>query len=761
MLTRKLLRTAWKYKAQFLSMILMVAIGVGIFVGFNIEWYSLAQDTFGYMEDTGFADYRVFAEEGFSKEDLEKINDIEGVDNATRYLTVNVDVKDDSDKTKALGMTVVDNFGEDSTHFYLVEGKEYDEEESGIWLNDKYAQENNLHIGDEICVTYASQEYTFEIVGLVKSSEYLICVLDENQLMPDFASYGYFFMTPKAFKDMAGYNFYPQINILSDLEKEEMEELVDDAMGRTMLMLSKEENISYAEAEGEMNEGKTMAEVLPELFLAIAILTMITTMNRLTANEKVQIGTLKALGFKDRRILWHYTSYGAFIGTVGIALGILLGYGVGGFVISPTGMMATYIDMPSWELSMPLFVWPVLAVILALLTLISFLSVKQMLAGTAAEALRPLAPKKVRETWIERTRFWERRSFGTKWNFRDVVRHKSRSAMTLLGVAGCTILITGSFGMRDTMDAFMKMMYQDICNYETKINLVEGITKQQAEELAQNYEGDLAAVSSVKVNGEAISFEIYRVEYENYRFVDYDCNLLELGDDGVYVCTRLQDSYAVGDTITFSPYGSSTEYEAKVAGYTRSMMTENIVLTEKYAKEIGVDYTFNTIYTDTAKEDIASDELISGTQSKSAVIDALEVFTTLMDEMVIILIVAALLLGGVVLYNLGVMSYTERYREMATLKVVGFKDRQISKLLISQNDWLTVIGIIIGIPLGVWTVKLLMDKLAGEYEMLAKIYPSSYLLTIALTYGASLIVSFFVAKKNKKIDMVEALKGAE
>lgn len=136
-------------------------------------------------------------------------------------------------------------------------------------------------------------------------------------------------------------------------------------------------------------------------------------------------------------------------------------------------------------------------------------------------------------------------------------------------------------------------------------------------------------------------------------------------------------------------------------------------------------------------------------------------FTEIMDSMVIILVIAAAVLGIVVLYNLGIMSYVERSRELATLKVLGFRNRAIGKLLVSQNIWLTFIGVVIGLPAGVGVLQWLLTALAGEYEMKLMLGPLTYGASILLTFGVSLLVSLMVAKKNKKIDMVEALKGAE
>ena len=133
----------------------------------------------------------------------------------------------------------------------------------------------------------------------------------------------------------------------------------------------------------------------------------------------------------------------------------------------------------------------------------------------------------------------------------------------------------------------------------------------------------------------------------------------------------------------------------------------------------------------------------------------------LMNAMIFLLAVAAVVLGLVVLYNLGVMSYTERYREMATLKVVGFRDRQIGRILIGQNLWLTVLGVLIGLPAGVGVLKYLLTALASEYEMKLTLGPLTYGISIVLTFGVSLLVGWMIARKTRSIDMVEALKGVD
>lgn len=756
MLTRKLFRTAWSYKSQFLSMIVMIAIGIGVFLGFNMEWHSIETNTTSFFESTNYADYRIYSEKGFTEDDVEKIKNIDGVDEATRYLSVNVGIKGTK---KSVTLNVSENYKVST--MLVTNGAEYDKNSDGIWLSDRFAEENKISVGDTLCFVYQGMEISGEVVGLCKSGENMICVADSNQLMPDYATHGFAYISPEKLEKSVGFAFYPQINVISDVKKAELEETVKDVIGTTLQIADKDLHTAYAGAKSEAEEGKTMGSVLPVLFLAIAVLTMVTTMHRIAANEKVQIGTLKALGFRDKKILWHYTSYGLFIGVAGSIVGVALGYGIAAFIMNPTGMMSTYFDLPEWKLTMPVFCIPVIILTVALLTLISFLSTKEMLAGTAADALRPYTPKAMKKSVLEKISFVDKLPFSVKWNIRDILRHKARSAMTLLGVFGCTLLIVGGLGMRDTMDNFLNLLGNDVSNYVTKVNIAETAKNEDALQLCEEINGDWQSTLGISYNGDTTTLEIYSANNDKIHFLTEENEIFNLEDHGVYLCLRLKSTANIGETIEISPYGSEETYKVRVLGYYRSLVSEGMVMSENCAKELGIEYHISTIYTDMVSEDIEATGTISGKQDKDTVMESYDTFLELMNLMVTILIVAAVILGIVVLYNLGIMSYVERKREFATLKVLGFRDRAIGKLLISQNIWLTVIGILLGLPGGALVLKVLVTTLASEYELNVTLGLLSYTVGTLLTLGVSVLVSMAVARKNKKIDMVEALKGAE
>lgn len=740
-------------------MILMVMLGVGMFVGFNMEWASIERNMYSFFDGSNFANYRLVNENGYSEDELKVVAELDGVKAAARFLSVNADVKNSGGDSVSLAVTT--NF--EVSAFVLIDGSAYDKDSTdGIWLSDRYAAENGISIGDTVVFVYRNTEISGTVKGLIKAAEQMICVRDITQLMPDFATHGFAYISPVMYEEAFGFGYYPQINVISKLDKDRISELVNQALEQTTVILTKYDTVAYSQAEGEVSEGKAMGSILPTLFLLIGLLTMVTTMHRLTAKEKTQIGTLKALGFHDGRITFHYTTFALFVAVVGTLLGIGVGYGIAWFIMNPNGMMGTYLDLPEWRLILPHFCVVILVILVLALTAVGLLSVRKMLAGTAADALRPYTPKKVKPMLVERTALFHKLPFGTRWNMRDIVRHKARTAMSLVGIVGCTVLILASFGMKDTMNSFLELYYDNGLNYSSRIFLSETATDAERQKIIDRYDGDFGGSVSVQIDGKTVSLDIYDVGHDKIRIMDENADKIDIIDNGAYICMRLAEQFDlnVGDTFSASPFGTDDNYTLRVAGIFRSV-SENVIISDVYADTLKLPYTIDSVYTDAQKSEITNTESIKSVQSKQMIMDSFETFLSIMDTMIYLLVFGALLLGIIVLYNLGSMSYTERYREMATLKVVGFRDKKIGGLLAGQNLALSAFGILIGIPIGALTLSYLLKTLASEYEMKMAIEVSSYVFTILLTVGMALAVSLLVARKNRKIDMVEALKGQE
>lgn len=778
MLFKKLIRTAWRYKAQFISMILMVAIGIGILVGFNAEWKTIEVNTNKFFNETGLADYTIYNIDSskmynFSLSDINKVNEIDEIDSATRYLSVSVNINKffEGDKESLLNINVIEKYGK-PTSLYFVDGNGYSDNSKGIFLSDQYAAKHKLKLHDKISFSISVYNHIFnfdniEIVGLVKQSEFLICVDGENQLMPDYSVYGFAFITPTLLKEVVGIEYYNQIKIKSSAGQNIITEKINNLFSDTkILVTTKNESVSYAQSRGEMDEGKTMGSFLPILFILIAVLTMVTTMHRITNNERTQIGILQALGFKNRKILFHYLSYGLFIGVLSGVIGIILGFLVCYMIMNPNGTMGTYFDMPYWRMSLPWFTFPLIVLIIGFLVAVTFVSVNKTLTTQAAETLRGTTNKKVRSIAIERTKIWNRLSFTNKWNIRDVFRNKSRSLMTVAGIVGCMVLLVAGLGMKDSMTDFLNILDEKICNYETAITVVDDTQESDIENYISNTlkKADYVSSKAVTFNSDKNirNLEIYNNPNGFIQLIDENNNVLKMRNDGAYVCLNLEKTgYHVGDSVKVYEYGSNSYVEVKIIGTVRSVLSEGMYMTTDYAKTIGLNYTISTIYTDILKQDIDSNSMISSIKSQNELMDTYDTFMEIMNNMIYILELAAVLLAAIVLYNLGIMSYMERYHELSTLKVLGFKDKQISKILVSQNVVLTIIAMIIGFPLGIITLKVMLATLASEYEIKLFLGILTYSVSIILTLSVSILVSLIVANKNKKINMVESLKNAD
>lgn len=751
MLKRKIIRTLLNYKAQMISMLLMIILGVGIFLGCNIEWYSIKTNRTNYYEDTGYPEYRIY-KDSFSLDELQYVKDFSDVKYATRALTVLGSLNNNT----YLMLNVLEDC-QNIKPFYI-DGEVYSNEADGIYLSDLYAKENNIKLNDYLDIEAEGFKIHEPVKGLIKSSEYLICLKDSSQLLPNYKEYAYCYLSPKMITKYLGQAFYNTIYASSKLSTSDFEAEALNVLGASITVLSYQDETGYSGSNGEIEEGKTMALLIPTAFILIAVLTMVTTMARISTNERIQMGVLKSLGFKRKKIARHYSLYGLIIGIIGTLIGCVLAYGIAYYIINPKGPMSTYLDFPSWHLYMPWY--GVLIVILLPITLgiISYLIVNSELKGTACETLKPKREKAVKASYIEKTKFFSKASFQTKWNIRDMLRHKARTIMSIIGVLFSTVLIFACMGMRDTVIDFKNTLYNENYNFENKLTLNSQISNTKALDLASKYEADYEANVAIKFNNKTVVLSIINNSRNLLGIVDEKENRLELKDGGVYVCRRIKDDgYKINKEIDFNLYGSKEIISSKVIGVCLSM-TEGIYMTENTANELGISYKIQTLYTNL---NVMVDSNVSSITTKTELLSAFNTMMEMMDSMIWILILASAILAVVVLYNLASLGYIEKIREMSTLKVIGFTNKEIAKILVVGTIWITVMGLIIGLPLGAYLLDILLRALAGEYEMNMAFGYLSYIVGIVVPFLVSLVTIYLISKKTKKLDMVSALKERE
>ncbi len=764
MLLRKMLRDMKLNKTQFISIFLMAFLGVFIYAGVNSEGNGLQMTAEEFYEATNLADVWVYST-GFSEEAAIEVEKLEQVEKVERRLTIKSVVDFDNNPTVTLHF--VEEFS--ISQFRLMEGEPFSATDSeGVWLDQLFAEAKNLRVGDKIRFNVNGVTLDKVIRGMVISPEY-VYFTGGDDIVPIRTDYGFAFLSDKAFLEGIPI-VYTELMVKADKEAGTgLEDAIDQALeGKYSVSIARENLRSYMQFNEEMKEHKAIGQIFPIVFLAVAVLTIVTTMSRIVNNQRTQIGVLKAIGFKRRRILYHYVSYALWVSLAGAILGVIVGPMLLPYLFYYS--MQTVYTLPEWKSVIPVSVFYMVFATILVCTLAAYMTCRNVLSDTPAQSLRPKAPKSIKHSIFDRTRLWTYLSFHSQWNLRDVIRCKGRSSMAIVGILGCSALLICGFGLQDTMDHIVTWNYEVINNYETQLELMDTITEEQLDKIIQEIQGEGVFEGKVelKVKGKKKSGEIMVIEEKTglIQFVDEKRKLIKLPKDQLSISYKMAENLGVkvGDEISWHIYGEERWNTSEIGAIYRTPFTQGITMYRSLYEELGYTYRPSMIVSEQSNGSHRYTEGRDGISKISDKEDLIKSYRTLaraMDVMVYTLIVAAIILAVVVIYNLGVLSFTERQRELSTLKVMGFKTKKLRRLLLTQNIWLTIIGIILGIPIGIWILQYIFQFLGDVFDFIIVVEFSSYLYTIIGTILISAAVNRLFSKRVKNIDMVSSLKGVE
>lgn len=761
-LNKKILREIRLNKMQFFNIFIMVFLGVFVFAGVHAYMDGMKISGDKYYESNNLQDIWLSGE-NFTDEDLKNVKEISNVKNAERILNIRTELENYKD------VSLDTNFIETNeiSKMYIVDGEEFSKDKKGVWLDSYLAKNLDLKVGDEITFKYKDYEMKEKILGLITVPDHIYSVKDESTIFPTHKDFGFIYLSVNEFP-IQDYMIYNQIIVdIDDTDKiDETKRNIENNIKSAIAVTDRNASSSYQSYNSEIEEGETYSKVFTFLFLFIAILSVVTTMNRFVKRQRTQIGTLKALGFKNRKIIKHYVSYGFYVSLLASILGLILGkYVLGTFFLN---MEAQYFEIPVYNTILISSVYILAIIVVVLITIVTYLSCRGILKESAVEALRTEIPK-VKNTKFDLTTkgIFKKSSISTRWNLRDIGRNKSRSIMAVVGIIGCTMLLVCAFGMLDTMNSYLDWEFNKISNFEYKLSLSNNYTNEQLEKLTDKYGKSTSETLGIEIkNGDKKEANTLVVnDAKDYlKYTNHNREYMDLKDDGIYITEKLSEKYNlnIGDTISWHIFGDNTWYTCKIVGLNRDPQNQNLNMTRKYYETLGLTYRADSLYTDENLSETKSLDGVDIIQSKANLQEGMESMLDTMKTMITILIVVSAILGFVIIYNLGILSFTEKQYQFATLKVLGFKNQQIKKIFIKQNLWLSIIGIVLGLPLGFIMVDYIFKSALGEnYDFSASIKPLSYLLAA----GGSLIVAIFVNKvlsrKVKTIDMVTSLKGNE
>ncbi len=757
MLLKKMLRDMKQNKTQFISIFIMAFLGVFIFAGVGGEWYGLQQTSNKYYEDTRLPNLWIYGN-SFTDEDVKAVSMVDGVSGVQKRLSIEA-IADFNNKPTIKLHFIEKN---DISRAYTITGEEFSANKDGIWLDDLFAKEKKLKVGDTIALTAFGITMKKEILGTILSPEYVYAP-GGNDMVPNHGNFGFAYLPSSAFPKPLKMVYTDLLVITPKTPDAGLEEKINSALkGHYSVYLDRDSHPSYSTFYSEIQQHKAMGSVFPIVFLAIALLTILTTMTRMVNNQRTHIGTLKALGFSRNTILLHYISYSFWLSLAGA----LMGAAIGPFTLPYLfyGAMQTTYTLPKWEPSFSSsFVIMAIFTVLSC-TLATYLACRNNLRGNPSETLRPKSPKAIKQGIHEKSVIWSKLSFNIQWNLRDIFRSKIRSIMAVVGVLGCSALLVCAFGMQDSLDDVVKWQYSDLNTFKTKLSLTENISSAAAASILQQTGGQamMEGAVEIKANGLKKSGEILITDNVSLvRFTDPERNFIELPSDKLSISYKMSKLLNVkeGDKISWHIYGQEKWITSEIGAIYRSPISQGITLSKELFETLGFHFVPTSIVSDKH-----IDKLPKGVDSKWSAKDltaSYETMTEAMSIMIYVLIGAASLLAIVVLYNLGVLSFTERTRELATLKVIGFQSAKIRHLLLTQNIWFTAVGIILGIPCGKWLIDFMLSFMGDSFDMMSAISVINIVLSIAITFILSVFVNFMFSGKIKRIDMVSSLKGVE
>lgn len=570
-----------------------------------------------------------------------------------------------------------------------------------------------------------------------------------------------------------------------DQEREKLDELEP----ATFTLLLRDDNPGYLEYEENANRISSIATVFPTIFFLIAALVSLTTMGRMIEEKRTEIGTYKALGYKNSEVSLKFIIYSLTAGLTGTLLGLLVGfYLFPTIIINAYGQLYNMTEFPTpWYLSYSLIG---LAVGLFCTVGISMIVLRVDLMSSPATLLRPKAPKAGKTILLERIQpLWRRLNFNQKVTMRNLFRYKSRMFMTVFGIAGCTAMILTGFGLKNSISDIVPIQFNEVWRYQGIVTFDEEASTQAIEEYqAAVSQLDLLSATlgmtsenlTVAQTGKA-SQEVTVYVPENpaelsdfVSFTDRKTGeVYALGDNGVIINEKLAKLFqlAIGDTIELKN-GDNEIFEVNISGITENYVGHFAYFSPTYYEEIfGEIPTYNSelllfseALTKEQENQIANDlmkqDRVLNVTFLSDSSTALDDTTEILNIVVWLLIISAGLLAFIVLYNLNNINISERIRELSTIKVLGFYNKEVTMYIYRENIFLTLFGIIAGLFLGqilhgyvLATVELDMLMFSPEIHLLSYLYSS--LITLFFT----IIVGFVMYQKLKHVDMIEALKS--
>lgn len=754
-LNLKLRRDFRKNWTQFFSVFLMAFLSILIFVGLQGAWHGLEVSVNRYINNSHLADSWVMST-GFTAHDVDEINAIKGVKETSETTRIQVQDVSQSDTEKQL---FLDTFKSKLTKPHVVKGEKLKDDKNGLWLNLEYAKANKIKVGDVVPITSQGKPTPLKVLGLVQSADRIYFTGTEELISPSYADYGYGYISNETLKQELGYQGRPNLLEMKGQPKKIREQLAKILGQRLMAYNDRHTLVDVSDALDRVGQIRNLSYLFSFIFILLAILAMYTTIRRMIETQEKEIAILKALGFSNWKVGWHYTSFGLLVGSAGATLGAVVSPLMSWFVL---GTQKEMFSIPSWTIAYSASSLYVIILVLSVCILASFLASREAIQGLPAEFLRGNKQKVGRKVFLEHFKpLWQVLRFEQRWAIRDALSNKVRLLMGIIGVAFGMMLLIAGIGMPQSINHLVDKAYHEDFNYDTRLHIPN------YETVKNNYpKGQWVDIKQAKFTPDDGYNRLLIVmsdgDYVNMKTVSGD----PVKSDGIYVTKDFakRANLTVGQELEVTPYLDDKDYRFEIKGIITSETNQGAYITQELFEKHQGHFSPSTLlirnndYDKKIKDD---KNIVSVIKMRDQEKNAKDFVTSLMS--IFLMIVGfAILLVVVVLYNLGSLNFVERTRDYATLSVLGFKKNELRNITMLENLGTTVIGWVFGVPLGYWFLNAYVQTFSTiKLAYTPYVTWHNILLSTIIVVVCAMSTTLFISSRIKRLNMVQALKGVE
>lgn len=766
----RFLRGFRKNIIQFCSILLMLVLGISIYIGVDSTWRSLSEYKNKVYQKENKADLELYLTNPTLIDDgtQNRLDNLKNIKSIESSLQTRAKV-DEISSAELLVNAVDEDFSVNK--FTVIDGKSSLRDKMCI-LDATFAKKNKLNVGDSLTLSVNGQKSKFKIAGLCKSSSYVYITPDSTTVIPNHRNYGYIYIgkNDAAFFTRKS-SVINKLSIVADSKvdlqdlKLEVEQIFD---GNINSLASIDETLNDLAISQKISQYKTIGALFPIVFFSIVILMSFTTMYRIIKSERIIIGIMKSVGVNNLTILRNYILYAFVISVTAIIIGIFIGWKI----------IPNYI----WRFFEELFVFNDAKIILnqnqvVIISIISIISTcsatifafYKLINESPASLLQGEGVKSTHHSKVKssKTRSFIKVNPKTVLVVRQLLNGKIKAITTIIGIIGCTSLLLTALGIRDTINSVANSVYDKTYLYDYKAYLDTGLTKNNLNTLEKIYNGEFIEETSLYASSKSISKNmIFHIIDEDSQFIKLhrDNKEVKLKRGEVAITQKAADIYKLklNDTIKYRD-NQNRSISLKVNKIISLNIGQGIYMTKGTWEGLQQRFLPTALMTNNSSVKTSKDNrFIKVTETQNQKDNFISSMNSTLS-MSMLLILSAGLLVTVVLYNLGILNFSDRERNLATLSVLGFKYRDLEIFLSLENLVLTLVGIALGLPTGIYLHRKIFEKagMGDELDFTPILSNNSYIYTIVFTVFMSIVVTYILNKKIKTIKITEALKSVE